>query len=100
TNVPANLSVVTAIAAGQFHSLALKADGTVVAWGAGKPGGSGSEDYGQSTVPPALHGAVAIAAGYNHSLAVTPEWNIAAWGYNASGQTNVPSSITNVIPIA
>ena len=33
TNVPAGLSGVTAIAAGDYHSLALKSDGTVVAWG-------------------------------------------------------------------
>ena len=32
-NVPAGLSGVVAVAAGEFHSLALKADGTVVAWG-------------------------------------------------------------------
>ena len=30
--VPAGLSGVTAIAAGGFHSLALKSDGTVVGW--------------------------------------------------------------------
>ena len=32
-NVPAGLSGVVAVAAGAYHSLALKADGTVVAWG-------------------------------------------------------------------
>ena len=32
---PAELSAVIAIAAGPHHDLALKADGTVVAWGAG-----------------------------------------------------------------
>ena len=32
-SVPSGLSGVTAIAAGAYHSLALKSDGTVVAWG-------------------------------------------------------------------
>ncbi len=44
-----------AIAAGAYHSLALKSDGTMVAWG-----GNG---YGQSTVPASLTGVIAIAAG-------------------------------------
>jgi hypothetical protein len=51
---------VTAIAAGTNHSLALKSDGTVVAWG--------DNDSGQATVPAGLSGVVAIAAGYEHSL--------------------------------
>jgi alpha-tubulin suppressor-like RCC1 family protein len=39
--VPSGLSGVAAIAAGTFHSLALKGDGTVVAWGcAGTTSGS------------------------------------------------------------
>ena len=33
SDVPAGLSNVVAVAAGGQHSLALKADGTVVAWG-------------------------------------------------------------------
>jgi alpha-tubulin suppressor-like RCC1 family protein len=43
TVVPAGLSGVTAIAAGDYSSLALKADGTVVAWGENR--------YGQTDVP-------------------------------------------------
>ena len=54
-----------AIAAGEYHSLALKADGTVVAWG--------DNGYGQTTVPSGLSNVVAIAAGGYHSLALTAE---------------------------
>ena len=53
---------VTAIAAAGDHSLALKSDGTVVAWG--------SDDYGQSTLPSSVGNVTAIAAGFYTSIAL------------------------------
>ena len=50
TNVPIGLSNVTAIAAGGSSTMALKSDGSVVAWGT-------------QTVPAGLSGVRAIAAG-------------------------------------
>ncbi len=71
SSVPAGLSGVIAIAAGGYHSLALKQDGTVVAWGAGGPGQTtGFHDWGQATVPTGLRGVVAIAGGLDRSLAL------------------------------
>ena len=46
------------------HSLALRRDGSVVAWGCG------SEDAGQCSVPAGLTSVTAIAAGRDHSLAL------------------------------
>jgi alpha-tubulin suppressor-like RCC1 family protein len=100
TNVPSGLSNVVAIAAGEVHSLALTAEGGVVAWGAGLPGTSGHPHYGQATVPGGLSNAVAIAAGEVHSLALTAEGGVVAWGSNGSGQTSVPSGLSNVVAIA
>ena len=45
-NVPTGLTDVIAVSAGDFHSVALRQDGTVLAWG-----GRGATDEGQSTVP-------------------------------------------------
>jgi hypothetical protein len=53
-----------AIAAGGWHSLALKKDGSIVGWG--------SNDYGQAT-PPDGNDFIAIAAGGSHSLAIRRE---------------------------
>jgi alpha-tubulin suppressor-like RCC1 family protein len=76
-SVPSGLAgVVTAIAAGGSHSLALEGDGTVVAWGC-----QGEfVDYGQCNVPNGLAGVTAIAAGSVHSLALKNDGTVVAWG--------------------
>ena len=71
--VPLGLSNVVAIAAGDWHSLALQSNCTVVAWG--------NNDSGQTNVPVGLSNVVAIAAGSDHSLALS-NGIVVAWGYN------------------
>ncbi|CAH0118985.1 hypothetical protein PAE9249_01482 [Paenibacillus sp. CECT 9249] len=83
---------VMTIAAGQNHSLALKPDGTVVAWG--------QNDSGQANVPAGLSGVVSIAAGINHSLALKSDGTVVVWGNNELGQTNVPADLNGVVSIA
>ena len=63
-HVPFALSNVVAIAAGADHSLALEADGTVVAWG--------RINESQCLAPPALTWRGAIAAGYQQQYVVEP----------------------------
>jgi hypothetical protein len=86
------LTNVVAIAAGGYHSLALRANGTVVAWG--------HDGYGQKDVPLGLTNVVAIAAGQFHSLALQANGVVVGWGEGDSGQTNVPAGLTNVVAIA
>src|SRR5438874_2276504 len=81
--VPSGLSSVIAIAAGWAHSLVLKSDGTVVAWG--------SNYYGQCAVPNRLSGVIAIAAGAYHRLALKSDGTVVAWGDNNLGQSAVPN---------
>jgi len=90
--VPTNLSNVVAIAGGGFHSLALKSDGTVVAWGL--------TNSGQTTVPLGLTNVSSIAAGSSHSLALKSDGTVVSWGDNTHGQTNVPPALTNIVAIA
>ena len=84
TDVPvAAQSGVTAIAAGDGHTLALRSDGSVVAWG--------DNGFGQSTVPiQAQNGVTAIAAGFLHSVALKSDGSVVAWGNNEYGQTTAP----------
>ncbi len=72
TMVP-GLDSVTAIAAGGVHSLALKSDGTVWAWGwnnAGQLGNGANWDSVSPIQVGAVSGATAIGAGVFHSLAL------------------------------
>jgi len=80
-----------AIACGYAHSLALRNDGTVVAWGA-------VDALPAIRVPAGLTSVTAIAAGYSHSLALKSNGTVVAWG-SGSG-TNLPAGLTDVTAIA
>jgi hypothetical protein len=80
---------ITQIAAGGAHSLALTANGTVVAWG--------DNSSSQCLIPPGLSGVVQVAAGKNHSIAVKADGTIVRWGSTSSGLATIPSGITNAI---
>jgi len=95
TNVPVPNASFVAIAAGQFHSLGLKADGSVAAWGCGSPW-----DFGQCNVLAPNSGFVAIVAGDMHSLGLKVDGSIVAWGRNEDDQTDVPAPNTSFIAIA
>ena len=72
-----------AIAGGGDHSLALKSDGTVWAWGWNGYGqlGDGSTTNRLTPVPVSgLTGVVAIAGGDYHSLALKSDGTVWAWG--------------------
>jgi alpha-tubulin suppressor-like RCC1 family protein len=76
------LTDLVAVAGGWGHSLGLKADGSIVAWG--------DNEYGQCNVPAANSGFVAVAAGYLHSLGLKADGSIVGWGDNQFGQCDVP----------
>ena len=91
------LSGVTAISTGRGHSLALKNDGTVWAWGYNVYGQLGDGTAGLSTnkglpvqvmasadVP--LSGVTAIGGGYMYSLALKSDGTVWAWGWNHQGE--------------
>ena len=96
------LDSVVAVAAGEFQSLALKADGTVWAWGFGGDGELGNGSFANSSLPvqvSGLSGALAIGAGSAHSLAVGSDNTVWAWGNNSSGQLGDGTSISSAVPV-
>jgi alpha-tubulin suppressor-like RCC1 family protein len=93
TNIPPQATNVVSLAGGDEHCLALRRDGTVVAWG--------KNSAGQVTVPADLTNVVGIAAGSTHSLALRDDGTVALWGsFYFSGYRGVPDSVTNVVALA
>ena len=94
----------TAVAAGGRHSLALLANGTVVAWGANGRGQLGDGETAESPVPVAVHelsNVRALAAGGSHSLALLKNGTVMAWGDNESGQLGVGKGTEEaLLPVA
>ncbi|HEX9062301.1 MAG TPA: X2-like carbohydrate binding domain-containing protein, partial [Clostridia bacterium] len=77
-----------AVAAGEHFTVALKQDGTVVAWG--------DNSCGQCDVPKGLTGVKQIAAGFLHVVALKEDGTVVAWGCNNESQCNVPEGLKGV----
>lgn len=90
--IPA-LSGVKAIAAnGSIHSLALKNDGTVWAWGDNFYGQLGDGTLIGKSAPmqlSSLDNITAIGTGERHSFAIRNDGTLWAWGWNGNGQLGV-----------
>jgi alpha-tubulin suppressor-like RCC1 family protein len=103
------LTGVVALAAGGSHSLALRSDGTVVAWGNNAFGqlGDATTTQRQTPVPvkdPSsptgwLESVTAIAAGGSHSLARKADQTVSAWGANTSRQIGDGTTAQRTTPV-
>ncbi len=93
-----------AVAAGGYHSLAVLANGTALAWGYNSNGqlGNGTEgaNTGSATPKPVsgLTNAVAVAAGQYHSLALLSNGRVSAWGYDLDGELGDGGSQDSDLP--
>jgi len=82
------------VAAGSYHSLALRADGTLWAWGHNTYGELGNTtNNGIGSAPPnptptqvGTERYTQVAAGEYHSLGLRADGSLWAWGYNFYGQ--------------
>lgn len=80
------------LAAGDFTCLALKNDGSIVAWG--------SNSYLQGEVPSPNADFLTVASGGTHSLGLKADGSIVAWGEDWSGQCQVPEPNTDFAAMA
>jgi alpha-tubulin suppressor-like RCC1 family protein len=101
SNTPVPVSVldesdIKALAGGLEHSLALKRDGTVWAWGWNNFGQLGNGTTADSNIPVQvkdkndptgfLTGVQAIDAGAAHNIALKNDGTVVTWGFNGTGQ--------------
>jgi alpha-tubulin suppressor-like RCC1 family protein len=99
--------IIIAVAAGENHSLALGADGTVAAWGNNTNGqlGNGGTTTSTEPVPVDQTGVlagktvVALAAGYNYSLVLCADGTLAAWGWNFNGALGNGATAYSSVPV-
>jgi alpha-tubulin suppressor-like RCC1 family protein len=89
---PAGLSNVVSVSAGYRHVLALRIDGSVVAWGVNGAGET-------TNIPAGLTRVVEVAAGSSHSLALRTDGTVVGWPSGLSA-ANVPVGLSNVVSIA
>lgn len=100
-----DLTAVTDIACGSWpvdHSLALRVDGSVWAWGNNDHGQFGNGSTDDSNVPvqvPGLTGVTAIDGCSFLSLALKADSTVWSWGYNDHGQLGNGTTTDSHVPV-
>ena len=89
------------VAAGNSHTIALKSNGTVWAWGWNFCGQLGNGTTKDKLVPiqvNGLNGVVSVSAGYVHSIALKSDGTVWSWGYNYYGQLGNGTTTEKLTP--
>ena len=89
-------------AAGNAHTCAVLADGTVKCWGRNNKGQLGNGANDRSTIPVSVSGITAasqVSAGYNHTCALLEDQTNWCWGHNYYGQLGDGTSLDSNIPV-
>ncbi|WP_158625733.1 RCC1 domain-containing protein [Corallococcus carmarthensis] len=90
------------LAGGLQHTLALKQDGTVWAWGRNADGQLGDGTTTARPTPaqaPGVTGVTALVAGGYHSLALKQDGTVWAWGHNSEGQLGDGTTTARSTPV-
>ncbi|XP_014229715.1 RCC1 and BTB domain-containing protein 1-like isoform X2 [Trichogramma pretiosum] len=99
-----NDKIVTSIACGSHHSVAITDEGEVYSWGQNNCGqvssGISSNQAAPRKVNSALSGkvVVSVACGQTSTIAVTDIGEVYGWGYNGVGQLGIGSYVNQLSP--
>ena len=97
-----NLTNVTMVSTGHYHSLALRADGSVWTWGYNFAGQLGDGTLTSRNQPVRVSGTRTyryIAAGRDMSYAVATDGTLWAWGLNGDGQLGDGTTTNRSVPV-
>jgi len=94
---------VVAVSAGEYHSLAITADGSAWSWGDGYPGKLGHGDEQTQLLPKKIEAfagrrVVAVSAGPGHSLAFTADGAAWSWGRGSDGRLGHGNAQFQLLP--
>lgn len=90
------------VSAGRFnHTLAVRTDGTLWAWGANTDGQLGTGTTTNQLSPVQIESATtwqSVSAGYSHSLAVRTDGTLWAWGANHNNELGAARLVASCCP--
>ncbi len=89
------------VSCGQFHTMALKTDGTLWAWGANDSGQLGLKNTAERNSPTQVEpGSTwkAVSCGQDFTLAIKSNGTLWAWGDNSDGQLGLGTADNHVHP--
>jgi len=82
------------------HTLAIRRDGTLWAWGSNTNGATSQGSAGNTLVPTRVfmdNDWVAVSAGRNYSMAIKADGSLWAWGSNLTGRTGLNTTVGNTL---
>ena len=97
------LTGISKLATGWYHSLALRSDGTIWAWGYNGFGALGDGTTTDKVTPfpggGSLTNVIDVAAGQYFSMALKNDGTVWSWGYNANGQLGDGTTTGKTTPV-
>jgi hypothetical protein len=91
---------VAQVSAGGRHTMAIKKDGSLWAWGWNYYGQLGDGTKTEKTTPvKIMDGVTQVSAGDSHTMAIKKDGSLWAWGYNSSGQLGDGTTKEKATPV-